>query len=48
MDIDLETAKRAGVDVIFIKGGSSHASVAGKYKNAKTISSLKEVSKIYG
>lgn len=47
MDIDLETAKRAKVDVVFIKGGSSRPSVVGKYKNAKTISSLKEISKLY-
>jgi len=47
MDIDLETAKRAGVDVIFMKGGSSHLSAAGKYKNAKIISSLKQILKLY-
>ncbi|MDD4182351.1 MAG: HAD family hydrolase [Candidatus Omnitrophica bacterium] len=47
MDIDLETAKRAGVDVVFMKGGSSHLSAAGKYKNAKIISSLKQILKLY-
>ncbi len=47
MDIDLETAKSAGIDVVFVKGGSSHASVAGKYKNAKTVSSLKEITALY-
>jgi len=47
MDIDLETARRAAVDVVFVKGGSSHASVAGKYKNAKTISSLKAIPKLF-
>ncbi len=47
MDIDLETAKRASIDVVFVKGGSSHLSAAGKYKNAKIISSLKEILKLY-
>ncbi|MCK9614806.1 MAG: HAD family hydrolase [Candidatus Omnitrophica bacterium] len=47
MDIDLETAKRANIDVVFIKGGSSRPAVAGKYKNAKVISSLKEILKLY-
>lgn len=47
MDIDLETAKRAGVDVVFMKGGSSHLSATGKYKNAKIISSLKQILKLY-
>ncbi|MDD4954686.1 MAG: HAD family hydrolase [Candidatus Omnitrophica bacterium] len=47
MDIDLETAKRSAVDVVFVKGGSSHLSVVGKYKNAKKISSLKEILKLY-
>lgn len=47
MDIDLETAKRAGVDVVFIEGGSSHPSVTGRYKNAQVISSLKEIPGLY-
>jgi len=47
MDIDLETAKRAKVDVVFIKGGSSRPSVVSKYKNAKTISLLKELLRLY-
>ncbi|MFA5008780.1 MAG: HAD family hydrolase [Candidatus Omnitrophota bacterium] len=47
MDIDLETAKRACVDVIFVKGGSSQLDVVDKYKNTKIISSLKEILKLY-
>lgn len=47
MDIDLETAKRANVDSIFVKGGSSQPKVAGKYKNAKVISSLKQIVALY-
>lgn len=41
MDIDLETAKRAKVDAIFIKGGSSALKDVRKYRNKKIISSLK-------
>jgi len=45
MDIDLETAKRAGVDAIFIKGGSSPLKDVKKYKNKKVVSSLKEIAR---
>ncbi len=47
MDIDLETAKRAGMDMVFIKGGSSHLHSVRKYKNKKVISSLKEILTLY-
>jgi HAD superfamily hydrolase (TIGR01549 family) len=47
MDIDLETAKRAKVDVVFIKGGSSYLRAVRKYKNKKVINSLKEILKLY-
>lgn len=47
MDIDLETAKRADVDAVFVKGGSSHQVVAGKYKNAQVVSSLKKILDLY-
>jgi len=47
MNIDLETAKRANVDFVFIKGGSSRISAVGKYKNKKVISSLKELLRLY-
>lgn len=47
MDIDLETAKRARMDVVFVRGGSSALSSVKKYKNKKVVSSLKEVLKLY-
>lgn len=47
MDIDLETAKRADIDVVFIKGGSSHLRAVRKYKNKKVINSLKEILRLY-
>jgi len=40
MDIDMETAKRAKVDAIFITGGSSTINAVKKYKNKKVIHSL--------
>jgi len=43
MDIDLEAAKRARIDAIFISGGSSHVSTAKKYKNKLIVHSLKEI-----
>jgi len=46
MNIDLETAKRAGVDAIFVKGGSSTLKDARKYKNIRITSSLREVAGI--
>ncbi|MFH1772440.1 MAG: HAD family hydrolase [Candidatus Omnitrophota bacterium] len=48
MDIDLETARRAGVEAVFIKGGSSPVSCLRAYKKKKVISSLKEILKLYG
>jgi HAD superfamily hydrolase (TIGR01549 family) len=42
MDIDMETAMRAGVDAIFITGGSSTVNSVKKYKK-KIISSLAEI-----
>jgi phosphoglycolate phosphatase len=47
MDIDLETAKRAKIDVVFIKGGSSHLHAVREYKNKKVINSLKEILHLY-
>lgn len=43
MDIDVETAKRARMDAIFITGGSSPLSSVKKYKNKKTARSLKDI-----
>lgn len=48
MAIDLEAAKRAKIDSIFIKGGSGTLREAKRFKNTKIISSLKEVLSIYG
>jgi phosphoglycolate phosphatase-like HAD superfamily hydrolase len=43
MDIDLETAQRARVDAIFVKGGSTKTSDIKKYKNKKIAASLKKI-----
>jgi len=43
MDIDLEAAKRAKVDAVFIKGGSSKVSDIKKYKDKIVINSLEEI-----
>lgn len=49
MDIDLLTAKRANVESVFIKGGSTPlGEIRKKYPEAKVISSLKEVVRLYG
>ena len=37
MDVDMETAKRAGVDAIFTAGGSSSVSDVRSYKNKKIV-----------
>ncbi len=48
MDIDLETARRAGVDGVFVKGGSTPLGVIRKkFPRATIISSLKEVMGLY-
>lgn len=47
MAIDLETAKRAGIDAIFTKGGSSSLKEVKKYRNKKVISGLREILKMY-
>ena len=43
MDIDLETARRAKIDAVFVKGGSSKLSDVKKYKEKIVINSLKEL-----
>lgn len=48
MDIDMETAQRAKMDALFVKGGSTHLDGVKKYKNKKIISNLKEVLHFYG
>ena len=47
MAVDVETANRAKVDSVFIKGGSSSLSQVRHFKNKRTISSLQEVLKFY-
>lgn len=46
MDIDLETAKRALVDAVFVKGGSSSVSVVKDFADVRVVPSLKSVLKI--
>ena len=46
MGIDMETAKRASMDAIFITGGSSSVNSVRKYKNKKVIRSLEEILKL--
>lgn len=48
MDIDVETAKRAGMDAVFIKGGSSTLASVRKYRNKKVISNIMDVARLYG
>ena len=43
MAIDAETTERAGIDFIFITGGSSNLSDVKKYKNKKVIYSLRQL-----
>ena len=43
MNIDMETARRAKVDAIFIKGGSSPLKDIKKYKNKRIIFSLRGI-----
>lgn len=48
MDIDIRTARRAGVDSLFLKGGSTPVTVIKKtFRTIKIISSLKEVITAY-
>ncbi|MDD3295747.1 MAG: HAD family hydrolase [Candidatus Omnitrophica bacterium] len=47
MDIDLETARRARVEAVFIKGGSSTLGQVSGYRNKKVISKLEEILKLY-
>ena len=43
MAIDAETTERAGIDFIFITGGSSNLSDVKKYKNKNVIYSLRQL-----
>lgn len=47
MDVDLATAQRAGVDAIFVKGGSSPLKDVKKFKNKKVVSSLEQILDLY-
>ena len=42
MDVDMETAKRADVDAVFVAGGSSSARDVRAYKNKKTVRFLRD------
>ncbi|MCK5288152.1 MAG: HAD family hydrolase [Candidatus Omnitrophica bacterium] len=42
MDIDMETAKRARIDAVFVKGGSSLLSEVKKYKDKLIVKDLSE------
>ena len=41
MNVDMETAHKAGIDAVFIAGGSSTVKEVSKYKNKKTVYSLR-------
>ncbi|MCF7908511.1 MAG: HAD family hydrolase [Candidatus Omnitrophica bacterium] len=47
MDIDLETAKRAKIDAVFVRGGSSTLSQVKGYRKKKVISGLKKILELY-
>jgi len=48
MAIDLEAAKRAKIDGVFVMGGSGSREDVKKYRGVKTASSLKDILKMYG
>ncbi len=47
MAVDIETANRAKIEAVFIKGGSSSLREVRHFKNKRIINSLQEVLKIY-
>lgn len=47
MDIDLETARRAHIDAIFVKNGSSTLKDVKRYRDKRVISSLREILHLY-
>ncbi len=48
MALDIETARRAGVDALFIRGGSSSAGeIREAYRGTRIIRSLEDILKIY-
>ncbi|MBP7089036.1 MAG: HAD family hydrolase [Candidatus Omnitrophica bacterium] len=47
MTIDLETARRAGVDAVFIRGGSSNLREVKPYRNKKVVANLNKILEIY-
>jgi phosphoglycolate phosphatase len=47
MAIDLETAKRAGIDAVFVAGGSSSYKEALRYRRVKAIRNLKSILNLY-
>jgi HAD superfamily hydrolase (TIGR01549 family) len=47
MAIDIETAKRAKVEAVFKKGGSSSLNEVSRYKDKRVIGDLEDIFKIY-
>ncbi|MBU2251425.1 MAG: HAD family hydrolase, partial [Candidatus Omnitrophica bacterium] len=47
MDVDLEAARRAKVDAVFIRGGSSSLAEVKKYRRKTVISNLKQILELY-
>jgi len=47
MDVDLETARRAKVDAVFVRGGSSTLKDVKRYRNKKVVSSLRNILTLY-
>ncbi|MBD3245862.1 MAG: HAD-IA family hydrolase [Candidatus Omnitrophica bacterium] len=48
MDIDMETARRAKMDAVFVKGGSTPVRQVKKYRNIYIVSDLKEMGGMCG
>lgn len=48
MDVDLETAKRAKMEVVFITGGSCSLKDVKQYKEKIVVNSLKELYELIG
>jgi HAD superfamily hydrolase (TIGR01509 family) len=47
MGIDLETAKRAGIDAVFVKGGSSTLAQVKRYTKKKVVASLDKIAAMF-
>jgi len=47
MDVDLETAQRAKIDAVFVRGGSSTLKEVKRYRNKKAVNSLRDIITLY-